>query len=137
MKAWKACEAEVAKLLGGIRRVRVSYGESIEDVLHPVFIIECKYGGKVPKSVVTDHPTIFGDYVVISTKQLGREIVKWEYRNKHLKFLERGIEQAIRYDRTKLPLLAMKPKGYRGIIWCMRYDDWCDREEFRGYFCEK
>ena len=133
MKSWGRAEKEVAKLLGGIRRVRVSYGESIGDIVHPVFSTEVKWGKQIPKSVVTKHPTIFGDYVVISTKQLGRA-VKWEYRNKHLKFLEKGIKQAVRYDRSKLPLLAMKPKNYRGVIFAMRYDDWCDREEFRGYF---
>lgn len=132
-KAWKELEKTVAKLLGGIRRVRVSYSESIGDVIHPIFSIEVKWGKQIPKCVVTDHPTIFGDYVVISTKQLGEDIVKWEYRNKHLKFLEKGIKQAIRYDRSKIPLLAMKPRHFRGVIFAMRYNDWCDREEFRRF----
>lgn len=77
-RAWKDFEREVAEYFGGVRRIRIDYGESIGDIIHPTLSIECKYGLQCPK------------------KQKGS------------KFLDNAFEQARRYDPTKVPMVCMK-----------------------------
>ena len=59
MKAWKALEKAVAEELGGIRNVRVSYGESACDVIHPTLALECKYGLQIPKYLRVGSMTVY------------------------------------------------------------------------------
>lgn len=125
MKAWKNAEKQVAKLLGGIRRVRVAYSESIEDVLHKKFAIEVKYGKQVPKWVVNVKPLVcFNDefdFVVISSKDINKGKT-YKVVRKRVKFVMDGLSQALQYDKSKkkkIPLLCLKPTRYRGIIFCV------------------
>lgn len=132
-KAWKQAERQVASLIGGLRRSRgADWSESIEDVIHDKFAVEVKYGKQIPKYVQQDRLTVMlGDkshYVVFTLEQDKRRSEgRFEYR-KSIKFIEHGIRQAMRYDKTgtKIPLLAMKPKRYRGIIFCCRWVDYND-----------
>ena len=47
-RAWKDFELEVSKAYGGMRRVRINYGERGSDIIHDKYSIEVKYGWQVP-----------------------------------------------------------------------------------------
>lgn len=50
MQAWKRLEKSAAGSLGGRRNVRGGdFSQSIADVEHPLFSIECKYRKQLPK----------------------------------------------------------------------------------------
>jgi len=125
-KPWKSAEKQAAKILGGQRRTRVTYSESCEDVHHMVFAIEVKYGKQIPKFVrsVGNNLVIYGDIALfplgaISSMSLKSLPIKKEKRTKGLGFLLRGLEQALSYSPNRVPLLCLKPDGYRGMVGCM------------------
>jgi hypothetical protein len=117
MKAWKNAEKQAAKLLGGIRRVRVLYSESVADVIHPTLAIEVKYGKQVPIWIAKImRPTLVnGKYLITPWVYEARDYGLYHLRQKKIKFVEDGLVQASTYS-TNFPVLVMKPKGYRGVI---------------------
>jgi hypothetical protein len=128
MKAWKMAEKQVACLLGGIRRVRVGYAESVEDVSHDKYAIEVKYGKQIPKWIrEIKVPVILNDIFYIfpmpSLVSFGRAET---INRKGIKFLIDGLNQARSYNPTKRPLLVMKPPRFRGVVGCMYILDYLD-----------
>ena len=127
-KAWKAAEKEVAGFFGGLRRVRVSYSESVGDVIHKYYSIEVKYGKQVPKCISPELPTkltVGGiTYCVVPSRWLtvedGLMTCKnkwWVYKErKGCKFLENALEQAERYNPDLMPIVCVKPRGRHGFI---------------------
>ena len=128
MSAWKAFEREVAKAFGGIRNVRVSYGESDSDISLPFLTIECKWGKQVPK-FFGDAPFMFGDYVVLTeaarTGKIGRR------KPQALVFVGRGLTQAFNYDQRKIPVLCVKRPGMKGFRVIMNSGNLYDYFELR------
>jgi hypothetical protein len=120
-------EKQVAKFLGGVRIVRTNYGESIEDVQHPYFAIECKYGGQVPAWCNVLRPTSNGEFDLIPLKY---GMWSWDIKTFHIvcqkrdEFLRKGIAQALAYNPDKTPVLCLKPKGYKGMVIVMRHSDY-------------
>ena len=114
---WRAFEKEVAKHLNGLRRVRVNYGESCEDVAHKTFAIECKYGKQVPGYTKVKTPIELNrEYYLIPSACLGQiptEVVDVGY---DLEFLQRGMAQAQSYNEDKIPLLCLKPPNWKRFI---------------------
>ncbi|MBM4255922.1 MAG: hypothetical protein FJ147_08500 [Deltaproteobacteria bacterium] len=48
--AWKQAERQTAKALGGVRTKRGSdFSQSMPDVEHPLFSVECKYRKALPR----------------------------------------------------------------------------------------
>ena len=137
MKAWKRLEKEAAEAFGGIRRVRISYSERAGDIIHPLFSIECKWGKQIPKWV-KDGPIIWGDCVIISLKDIKREakggIIRRTHRDRSCKFIADAMIQALSYDKTKkkIPLVAFKLPGMRGLIFCVRCYDYGVLKEYLG-----
>ena len=123
----------MAKELGGLRRCRVSYSESVEDVIHKDFAIECKYGKQVPKYSLVSKPEVKYPYILIPSKFTlkpfgmgGNNLLSmFDFREekRRFKFLEKGINQALSYNPDKIPLLCFKAPNMRGFIYCMRYLD--------------
>ena len=95
-KAWKNLEREVAKALNGTRRSRVNYGESIEDVAHPFFAIECKYGKCIPKKAL---------------------------EGKKCRFLDKAFAQAKSYNPGKQPIVCLKTPRMKGFVAIVGYPD--------------
>lgn len=121
MKAWKMFEKEVAEYFGGIRRVRVRYDESIGDIIHPVYSIECKWGKQVPKYLSYNVPYYIKSgkksYLVSpsSTCHIISSVVFPVVRVKSCKFLECAMNQAKKYNPALIPVVCVKPKGMRGF----------------------
>lgn len=128
MKPWKLAEKQVAKVLGGLRRHRVSYSESIEDVLHPYYSVEVKYGKQVPKCCRVKKPTVIKSgrrwFLLIPDgfwKSETSSEVQWIHLggpmvNKRVKFLEKAMDQAASYSEDKIPIVGLKPRRCRGVI---------------------
>ena len=124
---WKALELEVAKFFGGKRRIRVSYAESCEDVIHDKYNLECKYGRQVPKYLNVKVPTCLvvcdKSYMICPSSYLHElsvgDDVKWflPRRKKSAKFLQEGLEQAEKYGEG-IPVLCVKPPRNIGFIAC-------------------
>ena len=120
-KAWKNFEREVAEAFHGRRNIRVSYGESTCDVIHPTLALECKYGKQVPEYLCVDRPVCYQvedkNYVVAPLGLLGRcELVKLQ--RGEVKFLSNGLKQAGDYPENvgKIPVLCCKRPRMRGFI---------------------
>jgi len=88
-RAWKQAELEVARYFCGMRRVRISYAERGSDIIHSLYSIEVKYGKQIPKKAL-----------------LG----------KCCKFLDYAFAQAISYNPTLVPIVALKTPQMRGFI---------------------
>lgn len=132
MSGWKDAERQVAKLLGGRRRIRINYSESCEDVYHPRYSIEVKYGKQVPKWVgKIRRPVILNGALVLFPLASGSFESSTEIRRIKIKFLLAGMVQAHSYNIVKVPMLCMKPVGYRGIIGCLYLLDYLESE-----FCQ-
>ena len=135
-KAWKEFEKETAEFFGGLRRIRVSYDESVGDVIHPTYSIECKYGKQIPKYLQVDEPTKFvvgreyfriyrvcpSEILHVENGTLGFNYcpLKWKMKRKPTaQFLCDAMEQAKDYNPTLKPLVCVKPKHWRGfvVIW--------------------
>lgn len=134
MKAWKMAEKEVAEAIGGVRRIRINYSESVEDVIHPWYGVEVKYGKQVPKWVENiEDPIVLNNVLV-----LFRVVSNWgEWREpttdvcrSKVAFLVDGISQAKSYNMDKDPLLCMKRPRMRGFVAVMLYSDYM--EKFMG-----
>lgn len=95
-KPWKQLESDVAKALGGLRRVRISYSESCEDVIHHLLAIECKYGKSIPKKAMV---------------------------GKCCKFLDKAFAQASAYNKDKIPMVCLKKPRMRGFIAITGYPE--------------
>lgn len=116
-RSWKSFEKEVAEFFGGKRVVRVSYGESAPDVMHPTLAIECKYGGQVPVKArspfrfIRNGKPIIGFHANALKKEELSEV-------KPLKFICDGIDQCVGYEESagKLPVLCLKAPRMRGFI---------------------
>ena len=121
-KAWKAHELATAKHFGGKRRVRINYGESIGDIAHDKYQIECKYGGQCPKLIEVDVPTLVNNkYMMIPSSAHTMYPHMWMNKKaKRVKFIDDCFEQCARYS-NKLPILALKRKGMRGFIIVRRW----------------
>ena len=143
---WKAAEREVAKFFGGRRRVRVSYDESIGDIIHYRLSIEVKYGKQIPKYLIPPqgYPTVLcvgaARYRMAHSSciipdlnhRLGRRrrrhafqvnaLVWGTRRIRRAKFLKDAMEQARSYNPTLKPLVCVKAKRMRGFvaIWRVR-----------------
>lgn len=122
-KCWKSFEKEVAEFFGGKRVIRVSYGESSPDVLHPTLAIECKYGNQVPKSLRVSAPTRFmsnGKPIIgFPAGELKKNNTVFEDCEKHcMKFCIDGLVQAMSYEECagKLPVLCLKAPRMRGFV---------------------
>lgn len=130
-KAWKDCEREVARALGGTRRVRISYAESCEDVIHPTLAVECKYGNQVPKGLVVEHPTLRGFLVLVPSKYL--HLIDQCVDCKTFRsvdslggqgFAVRGLAQALSYNKDKTPVLCVKRPRTRGFVFITYRNDY-------------
>ncbi len=119
-KAWKAAEKEVAEVLGGKRRHRVSYSESCEDVYHLKYSIEVKQGKQIPKYCRVKEPTIIdvtnGQCYHLWPGKMDENKVFTVVRRRSATFLERAFAQATSYDCLKPPIVGLKPKGWHGVI---------------------
>ena len=133
--AWKKAEVEAAKLLGGTRRVRINYSESVEDVIHAKYAIEVKQGNQIPKYCIVKEPVIYTTvsdaYILFHSSDIDiledRTSRGWliqTQEQKNCEFIEKAIEQARSYDRKKVPLVCLKPCYFRGLILVMHYSDW-------------
>ena len=129
---WKRFERDVAKVLGGMRRVRIQYSESCEDVHHDTLAIECKYGLQVPKTVMVKYPTLYNDdLVLIPSKYLYDMLMCLvPKRGQTLKFVLRGMAQASKYNDDKIPVLCLKRPRVVGFVMCMWLDDFT--QAFQG-----
>lgn len=129
MQSWKRFEKEVAKFFGGQRRVRVRYDESIGDVIHPDYSLECKYGGQVPAYLNPIIPTLLKvtcdeSYWVVPNKfleangdLLSINTVCWVHKtHRHPKFLWKAMEQAKKYNPTLTPIVCVKPRSRHGFV---------------------
>ncbi len=133
MSGWKDAERQVAKLLGGRRRVRVNYSESCEDVYHTKYSIEVKYGKQVPKWISRiKKPLILNGALVLFPLASMSFNDAIEIKRVKIRFLVDGMVQAHSYNIRKTPLLCMKPVGYKGIIGCLYLLDYLDSS-----FCKK
>ena len=123
---WKAAEKEIAEALGGKRRMRVSYSESIGDIIHPKYSIEVKYGKQIPKILRVRHPMVLQLGLSRYTLEPSYNGLChcWSYKKigrNSLKFLEKAFDQAKRYNPTKKPLVCLKPPNYKGFIKVKEY----------------
>jgi len=129
MSGWKDAERQVAKLLGGKRRVRINYSESCEDVHHAKYSIEVKYGKQIPKWIgKIRQPVILNNVLVLFPLASMSFESATEIKRIKIKFLLAGMVQAHSYNIGKVPMLCMKPVGYRGIIGCLYLLDFLDSE---------
>ena len=69
MSGWKDAERQAAKILGGLRRVRIDYSESCEDVHHTKYSIEVKATGY---HTYLDEITVAGEYQDIGLLKLNQ-----------------------------------------------------------------
>ena len=130
-KAWKELEKKVAEFFGGLRVVRIAYNEVAGDVIHPIYSIECKYGGQVPKHLSPRIPTeltvgrrryriIHSSRCEMDGKLLYYKTLGWVKKTRKTShFLRDAMEQAKRYNPTLTPLVCVKSKGRHGfmLIW--------------------
>lgn len=126
-KAWKQAEKEVAEKLGGTRRIRINYSESVEDITHPVFTIEVKYGAQVPRYCHVLSPTSNGEYVLVPSASWGRRIQPEAFNQVRIgrdKFIVNGLAQAYGYNPRMIPMLCVKPKRWYGFVIIMRESDY-------------
>jgi len=139
LKSWKKLEKDVAKALDGVRRVRYSYSESIEDVYHQWFTIECKWGKQVPAYCNVKHPTSNGEFDLIPScdvmqcKALNTKIPPNQFEVQPIKrdkFIQDGLAQALGYNPDKVPLLCVKPSRYIGFVIILRHSDYLRLEGF-------
>ena len=133
MKPWKLAEKEVAEKLGGTRRVRVSYEEKIEDVLHPRYALEVKYGNQVPAYCCVKILTSNGEYDLIPSSQWSWGIPPRRFKIQRItrdQFIVDGLAQACGYNPKKIPMLCVKAKGMQGFVIILRHSDYLrgDRE---------
>ena len=91
---WKAFEKQVADVVRGTRRTRVNYAESVGDVIHPKYSIECKYGKQIPNKAL-----------------IGKRCV----------FLDKAFAQARGYAPKKKAMVCLKKPGMRGFIMIIGY----------------
>lgn len=132
-KAWKDFEREVATAFGGKRRIRISYSESCEDIIHPTLAIECKYGLQVPLASVVNDPTDRDSFVLIPSEKLNyleRQVGMdgfYPVAGKSGRiFFRLGLEQARMYASDKTPLLCMKRPRQRGFTAVMHKSDYLE-----------
>lgn len=122
MKAWKSFEKQVAEKFGGIRRIRVSYNESVGDVIHDKYSIECKYGKQIPKYCNVKHPTLLytknHQYELVPDDMYPNNFIVYDRIDKNIdaQFLEEAFEQARQYDETKEAIVCVKPRSKKGFI---------------------
>ncbi len=129
MSGWKDAERQVARILGGKRRIRVNYSESCEDVYHAKYSIEVKYGNQIPKWIERiRQPVILNKVLVLFSLSSSSFESAVEMERKKIKFLVEGMIQAHSYNRRKTPLLCMKPVGHKGIIGCLYLLDYLNSE---------
>ena len=129
MSGWKDAERQVARILGGKRRVRINYSESCEDVHHTKYSIEVKYGKQVPKWIgKIRKPVILNKVLVLFPLSSGSFASATEIERVKIRFLVDGMVQAYSYNIRKTPMLCMKPVGYRGIIGCLYLLDFMESE---------
>ncbi len=133
MSGWKDAERQVARILGGKRRIRINYSESCEDVYHTKYSIEVKYGKQIPKWVgKIRQPVILNKVLVLFPLSSSSFDSAVEIKREKIKFLVEGMKQAHSYNYGKTPLLCMKPVGYRGIIGCLYLLDYLYSEFCKG-----
>ena len=133
MSGWKNAERQVARLLGGKRRIRVNYSESCEDVHHTKYSIEVKYGKQIPKWIgKIRQPIILNKVLVLFPLSSGSFAFAIEIKRVKIRFLVGGMVQAYSYNSGKRPLLCIKPVGYHGIIGCLYLLDYLDSEFCKG-----
>ena len=132
---WKFAERQTAELLGGTRRIRITYSESVEDVIHDKYAVEVKQGKQIPLycRVLSPVAYYYPDgtvYVVFPSKYLWmlEENCYLPLKRKCCKFIEAGLSQAHSYDPKKVPLLAMKSPNMSGVVFAMYYLDWMNPE---------
>ena len=133
MTGWKDAERQVAKILGGKRRIRINYSESCEDVHHARYAVEVKYGKQNPKWIrKIKEPVIVNGVLVLFRLEMPVSFEKAkEKRLVKIKFLVDGMCQANSYNHfqtKKVPFLVMKPRGYKGLIGCMYIMDFMESE---------
>jgi hypothetical protein len=124
--AWKRAEAQIAKAFSGRRRIRISYSESVEDIIHPHFAIEVKYGKQIPKYCKVKQGVLLnGEYLLIPSGYIGKPTIGFDpvTVGYDLEFLQRGMAQAQSYDEDKLPILGLKPNRWVGFVIVIWYDD--------------
>ena len=119
-KAWKSFEVEVSNAFHGRRNIRVSYGESTCDVIHPTLALEAKYGLQIPKYLCVDRPVCYQvedkSYVVSPLAMLERH-ERLTLQRKEVKFLSNGLKQAGDYPENvgKFPVLCCKRPRQHGF----------------------
>ena len=132
MSGWKDAERQVAKILGGKRRVRINYSESCEDVYHPKYAVEVKYGKQVPKWIgKIRQPVILNKVLVLFPLSSSSFDSAIEIKRVKIRFLVDGMVQAHSYNIRKVPLFCMKPVSYRGIIGCLYLLDYLNSEFYK------
>ena len=127
-KAWKELESEVAAFFGGTRVQRHQF-QSVEDVVHPSLVLECKYGGQIPGYMVAREPTVINTddgkkYIVCPSDMLNATrltpstLALIPVHRKNVKFIVQGLDQARGYQPDKFPVLCVKPRYCHGFIAC-------------------
>jgi hypothetical protein len=142
-QAWKNLERKSADLLGGKRICRGSnFSESLPDVEHPYFGIECKYRQDAPLyyyeyiNVLKDserHTVIYHkDRAALKLSTLAKIwggdvkplLVYTSVENKrYSKFLEDSLKQASKYNKERIPLVIYKRKDFFDEIAYLNKDD--------------
>ncbi len=128
-KAWKEAEKEVAKFFNGYRRIRVSYSESVGDIIHPRLSIEVKYGKCIPKYLRVKYPTAMmvkkdhkmyylvpSDYLELQKDRLFSAEPSLTTMRDECKFLDGAMRQAGEYNPTLVPVVCVKAKGMSGFV---------------------
>jgi hypothetical protein len=146
-QSWKDLERTVANSLGGKRIYRGSdFSESLPDVDHPLFGIECKYRTEPPKLYykywddftshyhTTNIVMIHKDRAITTLENLRAYYTDYDNysslmaeipENKKLvKFLEKALIQAAGYNKKKIPMVVLKKKADRKEFIYMKFEDW-------------
>jgi hypothetical protein len=96
----------------------------VGDIIHPTLSIEVKWGKQVPAAFKVANPTLVGGlYFVTPFKCRFSQMVILRGVKKKSKFLEACLKQASDYSPLKIPVVALKPRGYKGIILVSHYWD--------------
>lgn len=120
-RAWKEAEKEVAEFFGGTRRIRVSYSESVCDVIHSDYSLEVKYGKQIPKylkaKVITVLESKDTTYILTPSELWGKAVNhKTKIKKESVKFLSDAMSQAVRYCPAKKPIVCVKPHRWVGFV---------------------
>lgn len=100
--SWKNHERKVAKAFKGTRIYRGGdFSQSVGDIDHPVFQIECKYSSSLPKY-----------------------LIKWLQQARNYAKATHKLNDP--YTLTKTPILVLKARSQEGELVVMTMKDFVD-----------